>query len=206
MSTTQTSLRKLRQQLDNSNKPLSSIVKEELTNINDRTLTTLSLVQFTAGDVLQLTEDTTRQFMELWNNKRQEAAAQVAAQQIGSRKMAALFHRLTNTTVPTTPFDPEPATQLATDDLHHSDFEDDDDNSDTLRDYMSTATMETDNQSSTHARSPPKKRSKRNTRNPTLSSIRRSLSNPTAHYVQEACAHYDSTSTPDKVVMLHEEL
>jgi hypothetical protein len=36
--------------------------QEELTNINDRTLTTLSLVQTTAGDVLQLTEDTTRQF------------------------------------------------------------------------------------------------------------------------------------------------
>jgi hypothetical protein len=94
--------------------------QDELTNINNRTLTTLSLVQRTAGDVLLLTEDTTRQFTKLRNETRREAAAQVAAQQIGIENMAALFHRLTSIMVPTTPFNPE-QTQTAIDDSNPSD-------------------------------------------------------------------------------------
>jgi hypothetical protein len=132
--------------------------QEELTNINDRTLTTLSLVQTTAGDVLQLTEDTTRQFTELQNEIRREAAAQAAAQQTGFENMAALFHRLTSTTVLTPPSDHVP-TQSANEDSQLSAPDDTNDaDRDSYRDNLSTATMETDNHSSTHARSPAKKR------------------------------------------------
>jgi hypothetical protein len=170
--------------------------QEELTNINDRTLTTLSLVQTTVGDVLQLTEDTRRQFTEIRNEIRREAAAQAAAQQIGFDNMAALFHRLTNTTAPTPPADHE-STQSVNDDSNPSASNyDDDDASEVVRYNMSTATMETDNQSSTHARSPAKKRNKRKTRNPTLNSLRQSI-HPSAHCAQEVRAHYDSDSTPD---------
>jgi hypothetical protein len=146
---------------------------------------------------VQLTEDTTRQFTELRNEIRREAAAQAAAQQIGFDNMAALFHRLTNTTAPTPPADHE-STQSANDDSNPSasNYDDEDDASEVPRNNMSTATMETDNQSSTHARSPAKKRNKRKTRNPTLNSFRRSI-HPSAHRAQEVRAHYNSDSTPD---------
>ena len=148
--------------------------QEELTNINARTLTTLSLVQTTADDVLQLTEDTTRQFTELRNEIRREAAAQAAAQQTGFDNMTALFQRMLNNTTLTTQFD-SPSTQPATETPSSSDSDDDADNSDVLIDDMSTETVETDNQSSTYARSPEKKRNKRKTRDPSLKSISKSL-------------------------------
>ncbi len=103
---------------------------------------------------------------------------------------------MTNTTVTSPPSDHDP-TPLAIAESKLSDPDDvNDDASDGLRDTMSTATIETDNQSSTHARSPAKKRNKRKTRNPTIPSLRRSL-NHSALFDQDARAHYDSDSTPD---------
>jgi hypothetical protein len=170
--------------------------QEELTNINARTLTTLSLVQTTADDVLQLTEDTTRQFTELRNEIRREAAAQAAAQQTGFDNMTALFQRMMNNTSLTTHFDP-PSTQPAADTPSTSDSEDANDDSDGHSDDMSTATVETANQSSTYARSPEKKRNKRKIReSASLNSIRKSL-NPPAHNDQGARAQYTDDSTPD---------
>jgi hypothetical protein len=86
--------------------------QEELTNINARTLTTLSLVQTTADDVLQLTEDTTRQFTELRDEIRREAAAQAVAQRTGFENMTALFQRMMHTTTHLPPSEP-PLTQPA---------------------------------------------------------------------------------------------
>ena len=80
--------------------------QEELKNINERTLTTLSLVQTTADDVLQLTEDTARQFTELRNEIRREVSAQAAAQQIGFDNMTALFQRMITNNSPTQHFEP----------------------------------------------------------------------------------------------------
>jgi hypothetical protein len=172
--------------------------QEELMNINARTLTTLSLVQATAEDVLQLTENTTRQLTELRDEIRREAAAQAEAQQIGFANMTALFHSLTRrtTTPPTTQFDP-PCTQPAIATAKSSDSDDDEEDSDVLIDDMSTETVETDNQSSAYAKSPEKKRNKRKARDPSLTSIRRSLLSKQSQHDQESSAQYNSDSTPD---------
>ncbi len=167
--------------------------QEELTNINARTLTTLSLVQTTTDDVLQLIDNTTRQITELRNEIRREAAAQAEAQQIGFANMMALFRSLTSTTTPTTQFD-SPPTQLATETPSRSDSDNDSETS--VHDDMSSETKETNNQSSAYAKSPEKKRNKRTTRDPSLKSIRRSL-NSSAQHDQEPRAHYTSDSTPD---------
>jgi hypothetical protein len=167
--------------------------QEELTNINARTLTTLSLVQTTADDVLQLTEDTTRQFTELRDEIRREAAAQAAAQQTGFNNMTALFQRMMHTTTHTPHFEP-PLTQPAMQTPPLSNSDDDDEDSEALIDHISTETVETDNQSSIYARSPAKKKNKRKTRDPTLNPIRKSLE-PPAQLDQEPRAHYNSDST-----------
>jgi hypothetical protein len=170
-------------------------LQEELKNMHARTLTTLSLVQTTADDVLQLTKDTTRQFTELRAEIRREAAVQAAAQQTGFDNMTALFQRMMHPTTPTAYFEP-PSTQPATETSHTSDSEYEEDDYDGLPDNMSTATIETDNQSSTHARSPEKKRNKRKTRDPSLKSIRKSI-HSLSHHDQGPRAHYNSDSTPD---------
>jgi hypothetical protein len=169
--------------------------QEELKNINARTLTTLSLVQTTADDVLQLTADTTRQFTELRDEIRREAAAQAAAQQTGFDHMTALFQRMMTTTTLPTHSEP-PLTQPSTDTPPFSDSDDDNADSEVPTDNMSTATVETANQSSTHARSPEKKRHKRTTRDLSLKSIRKSFSSY-SHNDQEPRAHKTSDSTPD---------
>jgi hypothetical protein len=98
-----------------------------------------------------------------------------------------------HTTTHLPPSEP-PLTQPASQTPPLSDTEDDDEDSDALIDHMSTATVETDNQSSTYARSPVKKRNKRKTRDPTLNTIRKSLE-LSAQPDQEPRAQFNSDST-----------
>lgn len=169
--------------------------QEELTHINERTLTTLSLVQTTAGDVLQLTDDTTRQFQELRNELRREAAAQATAQQIGFDNMTALFQSMSNNMLPTTRLEPT-STQPSSLSPTHFETQAEDSDSEALIDDMSTDTEETDNHSSTHAKSPVKKKNKTRASDLSLRSIRRSLNSPTTPFDDQEPSAQNQDSTP----------
>ena len=165
----------------------------DLAQVNERALTTLTLVEKTAADVQQLTEHTTEQLTALRNEIRQEAMLQAQAQQAGFARMMTLIQQLT----------PAPLTQTTAvaswqaettdyDSPHNSEAENADDASDT----MSTQTTDTESNKSSIAASPVKKKSKRKSRDPGLSTISQNL-NPLTPSNQDKGAQQSHPSTPE---------
>ena len=161
--------------------------KIDLAQVNERALTTLTLVEKTASDVQHLTIATTDQITALRNEMRNEAAAQAQAQLDGFERMTALILRLTtppNTDI--TEWQPPNQQTLAA-------YRSPDSTQDS--DTMSTETLETDNQSSLAA-SPIKKKNRSDHRPSDLDDVRIQL-NQSAQYDQEKSARNNSPRTPD---------
>ena len=124
--------------------------KIELALVNERTLTTMSLVQRTSADVLKLQEDTAKQFTKL----QFEAEKQAQERRDEFAMMKAMIAALTQsqTFTQNTP----PPSASSEDSVHSTCTEGSDNQVDS--DTMSTQTMETDNHSSSVAASPAHKK------------------------------------------------
>ena len=159
--------------------------KKEIAIVNNRTLTTLELVQQTSVDVLQLQEATTERFNEL--KAATEADARERREEFALMK--AMIASLTQTQLAssaTTHSSDASATSTGSPDSDSEHFYGGSDN-------MSTQTVETDNQ--TPATSPRKQRDKRKDRDNGLESIRRNINQQPPHD-QDKSAQYKSHSTP----------
>ena len=177
--------------------------KKDLEQVNERALTTLTLVEKTAADVQHLTLATTDQITSLRNEMRQEAATQAQAQLDGFERMTALILQLTtpNSTPDTNP------NQSITEWRPHSLQSYEAQNSETNQtdqadqsdsDHMSTETIETDNQSSVAASPVKKKKLKDHRPQSSLDDVRINLNRPTPpHHDQETSAQNKLPSTPD---------